>query len=73
MGEQKKNNIHLKEGTDPERFTLLRNTRDANLGMPKLIIPSIQVNMHAGSVPTDRETGAMQLKTPVNSVFSKRV
>jgi glyoxylase-like metal-dependent hydrolase (beta-lactamase superfamily II) len=71
VGEQKKSNIHLKEGTDPERFKQLRETRDAALGMPKLIIPSIQVNMHAGAVPRNTETGDMILKTPVNSVFSK--
>jgi hypothetical protein len=73
IGEQKKHNIHLKEGTDPDRFKNLRDTRDAALGMPKLIIPSIQVNMHGGTVPKDTSTGDMILKTPVNSIFSKRI
>lgn len=71
IGEQKKNNIHLKEGTDPERFKAMRDSRDAGLGMPKLIIPSIQVNMRAGNLPKDKDTGNVMLKTPVNSVFSK--
>lgn len=73
VGEQKKNNIHLKEGTDPNRFVAMRTERDAKLGMPKLIIPSIQVNMRAGTLPRDAETGKVHLKTPVNSVFSKKV
>ena len=72
VGEQKKNNIHLKQGTDGERFKKMRDDRDEALGMPKLIIPSIQVNMRAGNMPKDKETGSMMLKTPVNSVFSKK-
>lgn len=73
IGEQRKNNVHLKEGTDPERFISMRTQRDEKLGMPRLIIPAIQVNMRAGEVPKDTKTGTMQLKTPVNSVFSKKV
>jgi len=73
VGEQKKSNVHLKEGTDPERFSTMRAERDAKLEMPRLIIPSIQVNMRAGEVPKERETGAPMLKTPVNSVFAKRI
>lgn len=72
IGEQKKHNIHLKEGTDPKRFVAMRNERDEVLQMPKLIIPSIQVNMRAGELPHDAETGEVFLKTPVNSVFSKK-
>lgn len=73
VGEQKKENVHLKEGTDPERFSAMRAARDAKLEMPRLIIPSIQVNMRAGDVPKERDTGAPMLKTPINSVFAKRV
>ncbi len=73
VGEQKKNNVHLKEGTDPERFVQAREARDEKLAMPRLIIPSIQVNMRAGSLPKDAETGDPVLKTPINSVFAKRV
>lgn len=73
VGEQKKNNIHLKEGTDPTRFVEMRTIRDAGLEMPRLIIPSIQVNMRAGDVPKDKETGDPVLKIPVNSVFAKRI
>ena len=71
VGTQRTSNVHLKEGTDPERFIAMRTGRDATLKMPTLIIPSIQVNMRAGNVPTDAASGAMQLKVPVNSVFAK--
>ncbi len=73
VGAQKKSNIHLKEGTDPERFTKMRNDRDAALAMPKLIIPSIQVNMRAGQLPQSKDNGTSYLKTPLNSAFSKKV
>ena len=72
VGEQKHANIHLNEGTDAAAFTALRQERDATLGMPRLIIPSLQVNMRAGEIPTDTQTGAQVLKTPINSVFSKK-
>lgn len=72
VGAQKRANIHLNEHTDAEAFAMLRKERDASLGMPRLIIPSLQVNMRAGEVPKDKETGAPFLKTPVNSVFSKK-
>lgn len=72
VGEQKRNNVHLKEGTDPKRFVDMRETRDKKLEMPRLIIPSIQVNMRAGELPRDPDTGNAVLKTPINSVFAKR-
>jgi len=71
VGEQRESNVHLKEG-DPDKFIKMRTERDAQLGMPKLIIPSIQVNMRAGNLPTDKETNTPHLKTPVNSVFAKK-
>jgi len=73
VGEQKKNNIHLKEGTDPNRFVQMREDRDATLDMPKLIIPSIQVNMRAGKLPKSEGNEHVYLKTPINSVFSKHM
>ncbi len=71
VGEQKRNNVHLKEGTDPEAFIAQRTARDQDLAMPRLIIPSLQVNIRAGDLPKD-EAGDPHLKTPVNSIFSKR-
>lgn len=73
VGQQKKENIHLKEGTGLQAFAKMRTERDQKLGMPKLIIPSIQTNIHAGNLPTDKETGNVYLKVPVNSVFAKKI
>ena len=65
--EEKTNNIHLKDGQTRDEFVALRETRDATLAMPKLIIPSLQVNMRAGEVPKD-DRGNAQLKVPINGL-----
>ena len=65
--EQKAANIHVGGGTDRATFVEMRETRDAQLAMPKLIIPSLQVNIRAGEVPTDAQ-GDMALKIPVNKL-----
>ncbi len=67
VGEEKKHNIHVGEGKTKADFVKFRTERDAQLGMPKLIIPSLQVNMRAGVVPTD-EDGNPQLKVPLNKL-----
>lgn len=72
VGEQKKRNIHIRNGILIEEFVEMRKNRDTMLGMPKLIIPSIQVNMRAGHLPKDDETGEVHLKTPVNNIFAKK-
>ncbi len=68
IGEQKRENIQLNVGTDPDRFAKMRKDRDAVLGMPRLIIPSIQVNMRAGNIP--QRDGRQEIRVPVNSMFS---
>jgi glyoxylase-like metal-dependent hydrolase (beta-lactamase superfamily II) len=73
VGEQKKQNIHIKEGTDPHRFVQTREERDRTLGMPRLIIPSIQTNIQAGNLPQVEDNGVSYLKTPVNGAFSKKM
>ena len=60
-----KANVHL-AGNSKEDFVALREARDATLGMPKLIIPSIQVNMRAGRMPEPEDNGRTYLKVPVN-------
>lgn len=65
--EERANNIHVGGGKTREEFVKFRSERDAQLDMPKLIIPSLQVNMRAGEVPTDDDGNAM-LKVPVNSL-----
>ncbi|MGB0799691.1 MAG: MBL fold metallo-hydrolase, partial [Planktomarina sp.] len=67
VAEERQSNIHLKDGQTREEFVALRETRDATLSMPKLIIPSLQVNMRAGEVPTDN-SGRPMLKVPVNGL-----
>ncbi|PUB17474.1 MBL fold metallo-hydrolase [Yoonia sediminilitoris] len=65
VGDEKAHNIHVGAGKTREDFIKFRTERDAQLDMPKLIIPSLQVNMRAGEVPKD-EDGNPMLKVPVN-------
>lgn len=67
VAEQKRNNIHVKDGISKEEFVEMRSNRDKQLAMPTLIIPSLQVNMRAGEVPQDQD-GHMTLKIPVNKL-----
>jgi len=68
VGEEKKHNIHVGGGKTREEFIKFRTERDAELDMPKLIIPSLQVNMRAGKLPPADETGKRFLKVPVNGL-----
>jgi glyoxylase-like metal-dependent hydrolase (beta-lactamase superfamily II) len=67
VAEEKEHNIHVGKGATKERFVKFRTERDATLAMPKLIIPSLQVNMRAGEIPTDG-SGRPMLKVPVNGL-----
>ncbi len=67
VGDEKAHNIHVGGGKSREEFVKFRTERDATLAMPKLIIPSLQVNMRAGKVPTDKD-GNPVLKVPVNGL-----
>ncbi|MEQ6249356.1 MBL fold metallo-hydrolase [Sulfitobacter sp. HNIBRBA3233] len=67
VAEQKAKNIHVGGGKTREEFIRFRTERDAQLAMPKLIIPSLQVNMRAGRLPTDKDGNPM-LKVPVNGI-----
>lgn len=67
VGEEKAHNIHVGQGRTREEFIKFRTERDRTLSMPKLIIPSLQVNMRAGEIPTD-PTGRPMLKVPVNGL-----
>ena len=68
VGEQKAKNVHVGAGKDRDSFVKMRDERDATLGMPKLIIPSLQVNMRAGHMPPADEKGDVFLKVPVNKL-----
>lgn len=67
VAEERAHNIHVGQGSTREAFIRLRSERDATLAMPRLIIPSLQVNMRAGKLPADRD-GRPMLKVPVNSL-----
>lgn len=67
VAEEKEHNIHVGRGATKADFVRFRTERDATLAMPKLILPSLQVNMRAGEVPTDA-SGRPMLKVPVNAL-----
>jgi glyoxylase-like metal-dependent hydrolase (beta-lactamase superfamily II) len=68
VAEERAHNIHARDGITEEEFVAMRTKRDATLAMPKLIIPSIQVNMRAGKLPPADESGKTFLKVPINSL-----
>ncbi|GAB2184785.1 MBL fold metallo-hydrolase [Roseibium sp. LAB1] len=68
VGAEKEHNIHVGGGKSREEFVKFRTERDAQLDMPKLIIPSLQVNMRAGKLPPADESGKTFLKVPVNGL-----
>ncbi len=68
VGAQKAKNVHVGGDASLADFVEMREARDATLGMPKLIIPSLQVNMRAGQMPPEDEDGDVMLKVPLNKL-----
>ncbi|MBJ7549998.1 MBL fold metallo-hydrolase [Marinomonas ostreistagni] len=66
VAEQKSSNVHIHKGITEEAFCEMRTSKDATLSMPRLIWPSVQVNMRAGDLPPAEENGMRYLKTPIN-------
>ncbi|MBJ7536606.1 MBL fold metallo-hydrolase [Marinomonas transparens] len=66
VAEQKASNQHIRSGISEEEFCVMRNKKDATLGMPRLIWPSVQINMRAGHLPPAEENGVCYVKTPLN-------
>ena len=66
IGEQRKKNIHINSEIQLEEFVSVREARDRVLSLPKMIIPSIQINMRAGMLPQVERNGISYLKTPIN-------
>jgi glyoxylase-like metal-dependent hydrolase (beta-lactamase superfamily II) len=66
IAEQRASNIHIRDGVSEEQFVKMRTARDATLGMPALILPSIQVNIRAGELPPAEENGVRYLKLPID-------
>nr|WP_124079974.1 MBL fold metallo-hydrolase [Pigmentiphaga humi] len=68
IGEQRRGNIHVHEGVSEDDFVAMREARDATLSMPRLILPSVQVNMRAGHLPEPEDNGVRYLKIPVDAL-----
>ncbi|MCG7518835.1 MBL fold metallo-hydrolase [Ruegeria sp. Ofav3-42] len=68
VGEQKALNVHIGQGRTIEEFVEMRDARDATLPMPRLILPSLQVNMRAGQMPPADDEGDVFLKIPINKL-----
>ena len=66
--DQKIHNIHVKAGISEGEFITMRETRDSNLSMPDLIMPSIQLNMRAGKMPPPENNGETYLKIPLSGL-----
>jgi len=68
IGVQRRENVHIHSGVSEAEFVALRQARDRTLGMPRLILPSVQVNMRAGHLPEPEDNGVRYLKIPLNAV-----
>ncbi len=68
VAEEKANNIHLHEGISEDEFVAMRTKRDSTLNMPKLILPSVQVNIKAGELPDPADNGIRYLVLPLDAV-----
>lgn len=67
IGEQRRHNIHVHEEISEAEFVEMRNERDRTLGLPNLIIPSVQINIRGGQLPPAEENGVRYIKVPLNS------
>jgi len=65
---ERADNVHMHDGVSEDEFVRMRTARDAKLGMPKLILPSVQVNMRAGEFPPAEDDGQTYLKIPLNKL-----
>ncbi|MCF1709942.1 MBL fold metallo-hydrolase [Tabrizicola sp. J26] len=68
VAEEKSRNVHIGGGKDKDSFVSMREARDKTLSMPRLIIPSLQVNMRAGQMPAKDDQGKTFLKVPINEL-----
>jgi glyoxylase-like metal-dependent hydrolase (beta-lactamase superfamily II) len=68
VAEQRASNIHVRDGITEEAFVALRTARDATLGVPTLLLPSMQVNVRGGRLPPPDENGVAYLRIPINGL-----
>ncbi len=66
--DERRHNVHVRDGIDEETFVEMRTARDAELGLPRLILPSVQVNMRAGRMPPAEDNGTRYLKIPIDTL-----
>lgn len=66
IGAERTGNVHIHAGIGEEQFVAMRQARDATLGMPTLILPSVQINMRAGELPPAEDNGTRYLKIPLD-------
>lgn len=66
VGAEREHNIHVHDGVAEDAFVSMRTTRDAGLGLPNLIMPSVQVNIRGGHMPEPEDNGVSYIKIPVN-------
>ena len=72
VAEQRANNIHVHDGISEDEFVAMRTARDATLGVPTLILPSMQVNVRAGQLPPADDNGVAYLRIPLNALPVQR-
>jgi glyoxylase-like metal-dependent hydrolase (beta-lactamase superfamily II) len=68
VGDQRQGNIHIRDGVSEDDFVAMREARDARLSLPRLILPSVQVNVRAGHLPPAAANGTAYLKIPLNRI-----
>ncbi|MEZ5922798.1 MAG: MBL fold metallo-hydrolase [Hyphomicrobiaceae bacterium] len=68
VAEERRENIHVRDGIGEDEFVAMRTARDKTLSMPRLIIPSIQVNIQAGRLPEPEDNGTRYLKVPLDKL-----
>jgi glyoxylase-like metal-dependent hydrolase (beta-lactamase superfamily II) len=68
VAEERARNVHVRDGVSEDAFVAMRTARDKTLAMPVLILPSIQVNIHAGQLPAPEANGIAYLKVPLNTL-----
>jgi glyoxylase-like metal-dependent hydrolase (beta-lactamase superfamily II) len=68
VAEQRLNNVHIHTGVSEDQFVTFREGRDAELGMPALILPSLQANIRAGDLPEPEDNGIRYFKVPIDAL-----
>lgn len=68
VGEQRRSNVQARQSVTEAEFIEMRTTRDRKLGTPKLMVPSVQINMRAGELPEPAENGRRYIKVPLNTL-----